>query len=156
VSRRFNTHKIITKLGMVNLIITVGRSLTEDTFTVSRKGIEDMMVGEAPETHLVEGELPPQLDVELELRGAIFKALGDKNRQKLLYLLRDGEKCVSDMLPYFDILQPTVSTHLLLMEETGILKVRRDGRRRIYSVADPRMYEVLDFFVEEISSIISR
>jgi ArsR family transcriptional regulator len=125
----------------------------EDSYTVPRKGMEDMIATGLAEQHEV-GELPSNLDEELEVRGAIFKALGDKNRQKLLYLLREGEKCVSDMLPYFDILQPTVSTHLLLMEETGLLKVRREGRRRIYGVSDPRLYEVLDFFVEEISTII--
>jgi ArsR family transcriptional regulator len=127
----------------------------EDSYTVSRKGVEDMITHEVSEQHLF-GELSPHLDKELEVRGAVFKALGDKNRQKLLFLLREGEKCVSDMLPYFDILQPTVSTHLLLMEETGLLKVRREGRRRIYSASDPRLYEVLDFFMEEISNIISR
>ena len=42
------------------------------------------------------------------------------------------------------------------MEESGLLKVRREGRRRIYSASDPRLYEVLDFFIEEISNIISR
>ena len=125
----------------------------EDSYTVPRKGMEDMIATGLAEQHEV-GEVPSNLDEELEVRGAIFKALGDKNRQKLLYLLREGEKCVSDMLPYFDILQPTVSTHLLLMEETGLLKVRREGRRRIYGVSDPRLYEVLDFFVEEISTII--
>lgn len=127
----------------------------EDTYSVTRKGMEDMITHEVLQQHVI-GDLSPSLDKELETRGIIFKALGDKNRQKLLYLLRDGEKCVSDMLPFFDILQPTVSTHLLLMEESGLLKVRREGRRRIYSASDPRLYEVLDFFIEEISNIISR
>jgi ArsR family transcriptional regulator len=84
----------------------------------------------------------------------LFKALGDGNRQKILYLLRDGEKCVSDLLPYFEVLQPTVSTHLLILEEVGILKVRRRGRRRMYSISDPHLYEVLDGFVDEMKDYI--
>jgi len=43
---------------------------------------------------------------DLARRSEIFKALGDPNRLKLLYLLMDGERCVSDLLPFFDILQP--------------------------------------------------
>lgn len=92
-------------------------------------------------------------EAELDKRSELFKALGDRNRQKILYLLRDGEKCVSEILPHFDILQPTVSTHLLLLEEAGLLKVRRDGRRRLYSISDQRIYEAMDSFVEDLSGL---
>lgn len=85
----------------------------------------------------------------------LFKALGDTNRQRILHLLRDGEKCVSDLLPFFDILQPTVSTHLLILEEAGILKVRRWGRKRMYSISNPHIYEVLDEFVEELKDHVN-
>ncbi len=53
---------------------------------------------------------------DMERRSEIFKALGDKNRLKLLYILMDGEKCVSELLPFFEILQPTVSIHLLSLQ----------------------------------------
>jgi DNA-binding transcriptional ArsR family regulator len=91
---------------------------------------------------------------QIEYYASLFKALGDDNRQKLLHLLRKGEKCVSDLLPFFKILQPTVSTHLLLLEEAGILKVRRLGRKRMYSIADPRIYELLDDFALEVRELI--
>jgi DNA-binding transcriptional ArsR family regulator len=71
---------------------------------------------------------------DLERRSEMFKALGDRNRLKLLYLLMDGERCVSDLLPFFDILQPTVSVHLLTLRDLGLLKVRKEGRRRYYSL----------------------
>ncbi|MCW4048487.1 MAG: metalloregulator ArsR/SmtB family transcription factor [Candidatus Bathyarchaeota archaeon] len=100
--------------------------------------------------------IPSHLSQMWVTNGALFKALGDKNRQKLLYLLRDGERCVSDLLPFFDILQPTVSTHLLMLEETGFLKVRREGRKRYYSISNPKVYEFLDSFIEELSGVISR
>ena len=66
----------------------------------------------------------------------VFKALSDPNRLKIIYLLLDGERCVSDLLPYFDIQQPTVSIHLLQLEDIGLLKVQRDGRKRLYSLVD--------------------
>jgi len=95
----------------------------------------------------------PGFEAELDRRSELFKAFGDRNRQKILYLLRDGEKCVSDLLPHFDILQPTVSTHLLLLEEAGLLKVRRDGRRRLYSISDERIYDALDSFYVEVTEL---
>ena len=96
----------------------------------------------------------PGVEAELERLSDLFKAFGDRNRQKLLYLLREGEKCVSELLPYFDILQPTVSTHLLLLEEAGLLKVRRDGRRRLYRISDHRIYDALDSFYIEITELV--
>ena len=93
---------------------------------------------------------------ELDRRSGIFKALGDRNRLKLLYLLMDGEKCVSDLLPFFNILQPTVSIHLLMLQDLGLLKARRDGRRRYYSLASEDVLIQLDRFCERIDRAIPR
>ena len=93
---------------------------------------------------------------ELDRRSDIFKALGDKNRLKLLYLLMDGEKCVSDLLPFFDILQPTVSIHLLMLQDLGFLKARREGRRRYYNLASEDVLIQLDKFCERIDMAIPR
>jgi DNA-binding transcriptional ArsR family regulator len=85
---------------------------------------------------------------DISKRSEIFKALGDPNRLKLLYILRDGERCVSDLLPFFEILQPTVSVHLLMLQDLGLLKVRRDGRRRFYSLARDDLLSHLDRLCE--------
>lgn len=90
---------------------------------------------------------------DLYRRSEVFKALSDSNRLKLMYLLLDGEKCVSDLLPFFDILQPTVSVHLLLLENIGLLNVRRDGRKRYYSLADEKILLLIDNFCERILDV---
>jgi DNA-binding transcriptional ArsR family regulator len=87
---------------------------------------------------------------DLDRRSEVFKALADPNRLKLIYLLMDGEKCVSELLPFFKILQPTVSVHLLLLQDIGLLSVRRDGRKRYYSLADERILLLIDGFCERI------
>ena len=87
---------------------------------------------------------------DLSRRSEIFKALADPNRLKLIYLLLDGEKCVSEMLPFFEILQPTVSVHLLQLENIGLLNVRKDGRKRYYSLADEKILLLIDSFCERI------
>ncbi len=91
---------------------------------------------------------------DLKRYSEIFKALGDRNRLKLLYLLMDGERCVSELLPFFDILQPTVSIHLLTLQDLGLLKVRRDGRRRYYSLVSDDFLIQLDKFRERIDRVI--
>ena len=108
-----------------------------------------MYINEAVEVIEYEAE---ELMVEDDLvrRSEIFKALSDPNRLKLIYLLMDGEKCVSELLPFFDILQPTVSVHLLLLQDIGLLNVRRDGRKRYYSLADEKILLSIDGFCEKI------
>ena len=97
-------------------------------------------------------EYEPEVTVvdDLDRRSMIFKALSDPNRLKIMYLLMDGEKCVSELLPFFEILQPTVSVHLLLLEEIGLLTVRRDGRKRYYDLADENILLHIDRFCERI------
>ena len=90
------------------------------------------------------------VEEDLQNRSKVFKALSDPNRLKLLYLLLDGEKCVSDLLPFFEILQPTVSVHLLMLEDVGLLNVRRDGRKRFYSLADEKTLLLIDDFYERL------
>ena len=107
-----------------------------------------MYVNEAVEVSIHDYEI--QMEDELLKRSEVFKALSDPNRLKIIYLLMDGEKCVSDLLPFFDILQPTVSVHLLQLNEVGLLNVRKDGRKRYYSVADDRILLHIDRFCEKI------
>jgi ArsR family transcriptional regulator len=74
----------------------------------------------------------------------VFKALSDPNRLKIMYLLSGGERCVSDLLPFFDIQQPTVSIHLLQLEDIGLLKVQKDGRKRLYSLVDDDLLQYIN------------
>jgi ArsR family transcriptional regulator len=80
----------------------------------------------------------------LRYKARLFKALGDTTRLKILYFLRDGERCVCEIFPYVNLAQPTTSRHLNVLKECGILEVRRDGNKRLYSVTEPRIYDVLD------------
>ncbi|MFW5418302.1 helix-turn-helix transcriptional regulator [Nocardiopsis sp. CNT-189] len=60
----------------------------------------------------------------------VFKALGDPVRLRLLSMIasRDGgEVCVCDLTPAFDLAQPTVSHHLRLLREAGLIASERRG-----------------------------
>jgi ArsR family transcriptional regulator len=63
------------------------------------------------------------------------KALGGETRQRILKLLLErGEMCVSDLVDAFNVSQPTVSHHLNLLKNTGLVTSRREGKQVFYSI----------------------
>ena len=83
-------------------------------------------------------------DGQLRFKAKIFNALSDPVRLDIIDFLRGGEKCVCEIVPYVDLIQPVVSRHLKILKDCGILKYRKEGNRRLYSVADPRIFEIID------------
>lgn len=57
----------------------------------------------------------------------IFKALSDETRLKIVVMLSCGELCACDILEYFQITQPTLSYHMKILTECGLVKARKDG-----------------------------
>ena len=60
----------------------------------------------------------------------LLKALGDPVRVRLMSLVLShdgGEACVCDLLPAFDLSQPTISHHLKILHETGLLNREKRG-----------------------------
>lgn len=72
----------------------------------------------------------------------ILKALSDETRLKIVELLLDGEKCVCKIFPHVKRTQSTVSIQLGKLEDLGILKSRRDGKKIFYSIHDTRVRDV--------------
>ena len=81
---------------------------------------------------------------QLRFKARIFNALSDPVRLEIFEFLREGEKCVCDIVPHVDLIQPVVSRHLKILKDCGLLKHRKEGNRRLYSVADPRIFEIID------------
>ena len=73
-----------------------------------------------------------------------LKVLGDPNRIKIVELLRNGEQCQCDIIPLIKQSQPTVSRHLSLLEENGVLSSRRDGVKMMYRIADPSVFQIIE------------
>ena len=63
----------------------------------------------------------------------IFKALADETRLKIVDLLSGGEMCGCQLLDHFNITQPTLSYHMKILCDSGIVKGRRDGAWMYYS-----------------------
>ena len=64
----------------------------------------------------------------------IFKALGDENRIRILKLLHGGEKCACKLLEELNISQPTLSHHMKILCDAGIVTGRKDGKWMHYSI----------------------
>ena len=65
---------------------------------------------------------------------AVFRAIGDENRIQILDILKDGEKNAHNLLTSLQITQPTLSHHMKILCETGLVLGKRVGRWTYYSL----------------------
>lgn len=75
----------------------------------------------------------------------MFKALGDPVRLRLLSLVAShagGESCVCDISPSFDLSQPTISHHLKVLREAGLLDCERRGTWVYYWVVPTALQQL--------------
>ena len=64
----------------------------------------------------------------------VLDVLADASRRRILMLLREHDLCVCEMVHATQLPQPTVSRHLMLMRNRGIVAPRKDGRFSFYQV----------------------
>lgn len=63
-----------------------------------------------------------------------FEVLAEPNRRLILDLLRGSERPVGELVSQLGLSQPAVSKHLRVLREAGVVQVRGDAQRRLYSV----------------------
>ena len=97
----------------------------------------------------------PKRNNQNRLKAKIFNALSDPVRLEIIEFLREGEKCVCEIIPHVNLIQPLVSRHLKILKDCGLVKDRKDGNRRLYSVTDPRIFEVIDAVTPELVDVLS-
>ena len=73
---------------------------------------------------------------QYEKDAAVFRAFCDPNRLRVLELLRSGEKCACVLLSELNISQSTLSHHMKILCESGIVKGRREGKWTHYSLSE--------------------
>lgn len=69
-----------------------------------------------------------------------FKALGNESRLKIIALLAEGELTVREIALHLDLKEPTVSEHLALLRESGLVSVRSEGNFRFYAFRPDALY----------------
>ncbi len=90
------------------------------------------------------------MEIDFSHGTALLKALSDENRAKIVHILSCGELCACDILDYFDISQPTLSHHLGILVDAGLVTTRPDGKWTHYSL-DKTAFDFVEQFVNIIS-----
>ena len=80
---------------------------------------------------------------EAEIRAKIIKAMAHPVRLMMIEFLKGGERSFSEMFDLFKLDKSTVSKHLLVMKEAGIVSSRKEGMDMIYTLDVPC---ITDFF----------
>lgn len=78
-----------------------------------------------------------------DLRVKILNALSDPIRLEILEYLSEGEKCVCEIIPAFNRSQSTISKHMNILYEADILDRKVEGKRTIYRIKDPRVFDII-------------
>ncbi len=77
----------------------------------------------------------------------VIKALADTNRLKILDILSCGELCACDILEHFDFTQPTLSHHMKILMECGLVLSRKEGTWMHYRLDLERANQVMYFLM---------
>jgi DNA-binding transcriptional ArsR family regulator len=84
----------------------------------------------------------------------VFKALADPTRLKILECIKDGEKCICEVIPYTGKSQPNVSQHLKVLKIAGLVDERREGTRILLKASNKKIFDVIDS-VKKMKTIIA-
>ncbi len=89
----------------------------------------------------------------LEKIADFCRALANPVRLQIIQMLLDGEKCQCEIHPNIPVSQSTVSAYLSQLVRAGILKARREGQRRIYSIASKKIPRLLKLTEEILEGV---
>ena len=113
---------------------------------MSKQERESLGWTEVPQASCCPGLLSAPLDEGQAVKLAgVFKALGDPVRLRLLSMIAsraDGEVCVCELTPAFELSQPTISHHLKLLRQAGLIDCERRGTWVYYWLL-PEMTDML-------------
>lgn len=89
----------------------------------------------------------------MEAKIDIFKALGDSNRMRILSMLSVRDLCVCEINEILNVSMSTISSHLKILRNAGLVSSKKDGRWIIYSLnkKDGRVIDIIAGCVDFIS-----
>ena len=78
----------------------------------------------------------------------VFKAVSDETRLKIIDMLSCGEMCACNLLESFNISQSTLSYHMKILVDSGLVNALRDGAWMRYTINTEKTNAVLTFFTD--------
>ena len=73
----------------------------------------------------------------------MFDVLAEPTRRRILDQLRDRPRTVGDLVASLQVSQPSVSKHLRVLRDAGVVQARKDAQRRVYELRPEALAEVL-------------
>lgn len=87
----------------------------------------------------------------IELKAEILKALGHPTRLSIVEMLASGERCVCELNEHIEADHSTISKHLSILKQAGLVSDRKNGLKVYYKLEAPCVIR----FIECISQVIS-
>jgi ArsR family transcriptional regulator len=90
-----------------------------------------------------------------QVKAELFKTLAHPARIRVLEVLREGERSVTDMIPLVGLEQSHLSKQLAVLRRGGVVTTRREGSTVLYSAADPRIFHLLETAKEIVATSLA-
>jgi ArsR family transcriptional regulator len=83
-----------------------------------------------------------------DIMGSSWKALSDDNRREILLLLRKKDMTPTEVVEHFNFTLPGVSAHLRVLKEADLIREKKQGKNRFYSLNRDKSLELIKFLDE--------
>ena len=90
------------------------------------------------------------------LHSELCGAISDTTRIAIIYELADGPQNVSSVVSALNIPQGTVSRHMKVLRESGVVSATRDGNRVVYRLTERRVLKVLDLMRNILADVLAQ
>jgi ArsR family transcriptional regulator, arsenate/arsenite/antimonite-responsive transcriptional repressor len=80
------------------------------------------------------------------------RTLGDATRQQILELLMDRDLCVGDIVAAFKMSQPTISHHLNILKQFGLVSSHKEGKQVVYSINRERVVRCCGMLISRFNA----
>jgi len=90
-----------------------------------------------------------------QVKADFFKTLGHPARIRVLEVLREGDRAVSELIPEVGIESSHLSQQLGIMRRANLVQARKEGASVVYSVANPMLFELLDIAKQILTSSLA-
>lgn len=85
-----------------------------------------------------------------------FKVFGDSSRLKVLWALRHGEMCVTHLAELLGMSSPAVSYQLKILRQSRLVRMRREGKKIYYTLADDHVQRILELGLEHTTEPVAQ
>ncbi len=88
------------------------------------------------------------------LHSELCKTISNPRRQAILFALKDKELNVNELVDHTGISQATISQHLSILKDKGIVNFRKQGNSSYYSISNPKIMKAYDLMSEVLEEVL--